>query len=153
MTIRDSRLMIPFQRAIREEEVAQLTLDSLSDPWMIMEEVHDSTDELIEIIESVLGLMALEMEDDDESEQDIVIVGHVQHTTAFILPIREKGIGLYAFTSHGHMCAKPGCLTYWSHPIRADDTPEEYAEAHLCPKCGTEQRDVYKGPWAKPEKP
>ena len=45
---------------------------------------------------------------------------------------------------HKHKC--PECGLVWEHPNDGAPTKKVYDEAHLCPGCGTDQREKYFGP-------
>ena len=44
---------------------------------------------------------------------------------------------------HKHKC--PDCGLVWEHPNDGAPTKKVYDEAHLCPGCGTDQREKYYG--------
>lgn len=46
---------------------------------------------------------------------------------------------------HKHKCPKSACGYVWEHNPDCLDTHEKYDAAHLCPRCGTEQRYKYDG--------
>lgn len=50
------------------------------------------------------------------------------------------------YTEHRHQCKKPGCPVIWQHDPNDCVTEHQFAQSHLCPTCGTDQRSIYYGP-------
>lgn len=49
------------------------------------------------------------------------------------------------FTEHRHKCKNKQCGVIWQHNPNDCTTDHQFAQSHLCPSCGTDQRQIFYG--------